>query len=257
MEEIQKFLNDEKRKAEQRIHSCELFLNDSTITSISLREGLSGLLQNAEDDYGTLLHLTKVVQMKNSGDTSKLFQNIPNRDSIASNYGTSLPANIGWPIHKPQTVIRETNQRPKKIEFSKARKPIDDFTDFEFDEDVETNGDDLEVQEELVENKRNRKKLSVKEEVEEEEDNDFFDENTAYPSDKLRQRRLSDGLGMARSLPLSVPIHKHPLLSKTDAQDEFDDISDIPNKIAELARSVHGGDIFGELPSPRRQQKVG
>ncbi len=46
-------------------------------------------------------------------------------------------------------------------------------------------------------------------------------------------------------------------LSKTDAEDEFNDIADIPTKIAELAKSVHGGDIFGDLPSPRYQHNVG
>ena len=49
---------------------------------------------------------------------------------------------------------------------------------------------------------------------------------SAYP-ERIRQHRLSVGetLGIARSLPLSVPIHKHPLLSKTDQQDEFSDIA--------------------------------
>jgi hypothetical protein len=33
--------------------------------------GLSSLLQNAEDDYGTLLHLEKVILMKNAGEPEK------------------------------------------------------------------------------------------------------------------------------------------------------------------------------------------
>jgi hypothetical protein len=43
----------------------------------------------------------------------------------------------------------------------------------------------------------------------------FFSSVSAYP-EKIRQRRLSAGesSGIARSLPLTVPIHKHPLLSK-------------------------------------------
>jgi hypothetical protein len=36
---------------------------------------------------------------------------------------------------------------------------------------------------------------------------------------------------------------------QTDAEDQFSDVSDIPTKMAELAKSGHGGDIFGDLGS--------
>ncbi len=43
---------------------------------------------------------------------------------------------------------------------------------------------------------------------------------SAYPSDRVRVPRTSGGetVGLARSLPLTVPFHKHKLLQKNDDQ---------------------------------------
>jgi len=270
MEAIAAFLLEEKQKTEHRIRRCESFLNAPEVLSAGILEGLQSLLQNAEDDYGSLLHLEKLVRMNRSGDLdagTAIFASAKRPSAGQAAFGQSLPVHYGLSSY---TASAERKATPRKT-ISFERHSPDGFCGFQFDED-EDSGDDA-VQKALASRRkpekarpagdRGRKKLSVREEADEEE-GDLFDEDpSAYPSDHIRVPRAAggDNFGLARSLPLSVPLsvplHKHKLLQKNDDQDDFEDISEIPTKIAELARSVHGGDIFGDLPSPRREQRVG
>jgi len=67
-EDLSLFFEDQKLKAQHRIRECESFLNNVHLPSKSVKEGLLNLRQNAEDDYSTLLHLERVLNMRNGGD---------------------------------------------------------------------------------------------------------------------------------------------------------------------------------------------
>ena len=54
-----KFLREGKAQAEDRIRTCQILLNDPTVEG-DLRESLEAIRANAEDDFGTFLHLTTV-----------------------------------------------------------------------------------------------------------------------------------------------------------------------------------------------------
>merc|ERR1712018_845351 len=67
-ENLSSFFEDEKLKAQNRIRQCERFINNLNLPSKSVKEGLVSLRQNAEDDYSTLLHLERVLNMRDGGD---------------------------------------------------------------------------------------------------------------------------------------------------------------------------------------------
>jgi len=67
-EEISTFFEDQKLKAQDRIRQCEAFINNLHLPSKSVKEGLVSLRRNAEDDYSTLLHLERVLNMRDGGD---------------------------------------------------------------------------------------------------------------------------------------------------------------------------------------------
>ena len=71
----------------------------------------------------------------------------------------------------------------------------------------------------------------------------------ATPAYKRKDLQLENpGMMMAKSLPMNVPMPRMMLGRSPPDLDE--DTSDIPKKIAELAKSLHV-DSIGELPSPR------
>jgi len=67
-EEISTFFEDQKLRAQDRIRQCEAFINNLNLPSKSVKEGLASLRRNAEDDYSTLLHLERVLNMRDGGD---------------------------------------------------------------------------------------------------------------------------------------------------------------------------------------------
>ena len=65
-------MSREKTNAERCLHDCERLLNDPNVTdSDSLRDGVRDLMSKTEDNFGTLLHLERVINMKNHGDISQ------------------------------------------------------------------------------------------------------------------------------------------------------------------------------------------
>ena len=71
-EDFSIFLSREKTNAERCLHDCERLLNDPNVTdSDSLRDGVRDLMSKTEDNFGTLLHLERVINMKNHGDISQ------------------------------------------------------------------------------------------------------------------------------------------------------------------------------------------
>jgi len=87
-DEISTFLEDQKLKAQDRIRKCEAFVNNLYLPSKSVKEGLARLRQNAEDDYSELLHLERVLIMRDGGDF------------IPSLQTPIIPANIATPFEK-------------------------------------------------------------------------------------------------------------------------------------------------------------
>ena len=70
----------------------------------------------------------------------------------------------------------------------------------------------------------------------------------AAPAYKRKDLQIENPMMMAKSLPMNVPMPRMMLGRSPPDLDE--DTSDIPKKIAELAKSLHV-DSIGELPSPR------
>ena len=70
----------------------------------------------------------------------------------------------------------------------------------------------------------------------------------AAPAYKRKDLQVENPMMMAKSLPMNVPMPRMMLGRSPPDLDE--DTSDIPKKIAELAKSLHV-DTIGELPSPR------
>ena len=70
-EDFSSFLSREKAGAERCLHDCERLLNDPNVKSDSLRDGLRDLMSKTEDNFGTLLHLERVINMKNHGDLTQ------------------------------------------------------------------------------------------------------------------------------------------------------------------------------------------
>jgi len=67
-EDVASFLAREKTNAQRCLHDCERLLSDPHVKSDSLKEGLRDLMSKTEDNFGTLLHLERVMSMKNLGD---------------------------------------------------------------------------------------------------------------------------------------------------------------------------------------------
>jgi len=67
-EDMATFFEDQKAVTQNRIRKCEMFVNDVRLQSHSVRDGLMTLLQHAEEDYSTLLHLERVLNMRECGD---------------------------------------------------------------------------------------------------------------------------------------------------------------------------------------------
>ena len=70
-EEISTFLSREKLNAERCMLDCQSLLDSPNVKSDSLRDGLRELMAKTEDNFGTLLHLERVINMKNHGDYSQ------------------------------------------------------------------------------------------------------------------------------------------------------------------------------------------
>ena len=80
-ENFSAFLLREKANAERCLRDCEKLLNDPNVKSDSLKVGLRDLRAKTEDNFGTLLHLERVLDMKNHGD-------VPDRSSSSFNATT-------------------------------------------------------------------------------------------------------------------------------------------------------------------------
>ena len=65
---------------------------------------------------------------------------------------------------------------------------------------------------------------------------------------KRKDLMVEKSMMMAKSLPMNVPMPRLMLGRTPPELDE--ETSDIPRKIAEIAKSLHV-DAIGELPSPR------
>ena len=98
-EDLSNLLIREKSNAQNCLRDCERFLQDpSLIQSDSLKEGLKELRSKTEDTYSTLLHLERVLDMKNHGDQVKEVKiQLKSSLSVASAASISAVTKIFWP----------------------------------------------------------------------------------------------------------------------------------------------------------------
>lgn len=118
-EEVSNLLLREKSNAQNCLRDCERLLQDpNLIQSDSLKEGLKELRSKTEDSYGTLLHLERVLNMKNLGDfpasaaTSKA-QNTESNSSLSQ--PSSEPVSMAVAVTKTG---RFRQQRIRSVDFA-------------------------------------------------------------------------------------------------------------------------------------------
>lgn len=255
-EDMAAFFEDEKVITQNRMRKCEMFINDVRLQSHSVRDGLMTLLQHAEDDYSTLLHLERVLNMRECGDHH------PGGDGVAAPVS---PAHArggqsrrrGHPEGGPFSMdLSDKSSGGEDVlddlfnaggggasaaSASTRRRPIHDPINDQLDEeDGEGNLDD-------------------------EQDNGM-----AMRGGGRQQLRQTKSQDVACSLPVSIPL-PDPIKAKAAALDFASDLEDleedddrgvqvkkktedIPKKIAEIARSLY--DTSDTLPcSPRNFAK--
>ena len=61
-EQLFGFLSQGKQLTQDRIRNCQILLNDLAVEG-DLRESLEAIRSNAEDDFGTFLHLMTVLKV--------------------------------------------------------------------------------------------------------------------------------------------------------------------------------------------------
>jgi len=228
-EEVSNLLLREKSNAQNCLRDCERLLQDpNLIQSDSLKEGLKELRSKTEDSYGTLLHLERVLNMKNLGDFPAATSKAQNTESNSSlSQPSSEPVSMAVAVTKTG---RFRQQRIRSVDFA----------------GVGAQGDN-ELSDELMFANEHRPEHQQHDEIDDFDDDSGFPEAT--PAYKRKDLQLENpGMMMAKSLPMNVPMPRMILGRSPPDLDE--DTSDIPKKIAELAKSLHV-DSIGELPSPR------
>merc|ERR1712223_362750 len=223
-EEISTFLSREKLNAEQCMLDCQSLLDSPNVKSDSLRDGLRELMAKTEDNFGTLLHLERVINMKNHGDYSQ----------------SSTPAiSIRQPHSSPSAVM--AGSAPQFTQTGRFRQQRVRSVDI-------ANGDFL--------NKRDSKNNEgTDDNFDEHLKDDLMFDDSSFPEAayKARPSSIEKVSMIAKSMPMNVPDHRK-LMMDHSPPDFDEDTQDIPTKIAELARSLHV-DAIGELPSPRLVNK--
>eukprot|EP00095_Tigriopus_kingsejongensis_P005915 maker-scaffold392_size185621-snap-gene-0.22 protein:Tk05915 transcript:maker-scaffold392_size185621-snap-gene-0.22-mRNA-1 annotation:"conserved hypothetical protein" len=248
------FLTQEKHRAQERIRQCQVFLHDPNLDHITVRESLEQLRSNAEDDFGTFLHLLTVYRSPDEPKNQPQSQLIPAVDKksvliaapvseSSEDEGLTIGKSRGS-LNMPQPVLEEG----------------EDFELHEYLTDPEghLNQEDP-LPESAQDNGDDDQKLG-------QEEDDFLtglpppslSGKMGVPMGRFMTTTQETVSNMARSLPVSVPINHHRFqkLPPELEEDEDDDISDtktvdIHNSIQNIAKSLHV-DVFGELPRPRR-----
>jgi len=249
-EEMATFFEDEKLRAQNRIRRCEMFMNDSRLQSKSVREGLICLLRNAEDDYSTLLHLERVMNMRECGDFSA-------SGGASANTAAPLPNkacdnDLDDPFEGEGFVMggieRQSPQPPPEVRGgARAADGVDDLDPLFpiMDEGVKK----LSVVSPSKHQQRRSSGGSRKafkrpsitgdqlDEIDEAED-----DGADSAVNGRRIRTPGSQSSVAHSLPVNIPlpeIRNKLLDSDLDEEDEDGEKRDIPKKIAEIARSLY------------------
>jgi len=238
-EDFSIFLSREKTNAERCLHDCERLLNDPNVTdSDSLRDGVRDLMSKTEDNFGTLLHLERVINMKNHGDISQQHRTTPSMKIQQPQNSSSKTVAGSAPVQFTQTGRFKQQRIHGGGDFLKRdSKNNDGSTDEHFDDQFK---DDFFFDE-----------SNHEEETPTDETLDDFDDDSGFPEAAYKNRPSSgEKVSMlAKSMPMNVPdMRKFGMDHSSPEVDE--DTQDIPTKINELARSLYV-DAIGELPSPR------
>jgi len=270
-EEMATFFEDEKLRAQNRIRRCEMFINDSRLASKSIREGLHCLLRNAEDDYSTLLHLERVMNMREGGDfrgpdnptahamamaAMPTTSDVINRRSLVS-----ADDDDEDPFEGQGFVMGETTVGGQVADLAAAVTSSEPANNVIGDDELDPF---FAVQDDTVKSPaKRRQRKSFKrpsitgdqlDEIQEAEDLDAEEPAAAAPLEiggVGGGRQIHGGVGVgggkvtsvAHSLPVSIPLpeFRNRLLdSDLDEEEEEDgEKRDIPKKIAEIARSLY------------------
>lgn len=234
-EDLANFLLREKSNAQRCLHDCERLLNDPNVKSDSFKEGLRDLMCKTEDNYGTLLHLERVINMKNMGDLNPA----PGSRSIpisSSSERQSMSIAASAPQFTQTGRFRQQPVKPhqtRRVFSLNEESEHDDFDPLQ-DDDLFGGGGYGQFSHHVQDD---------------DEDSGLMadDKNPAYKN----RPSAKDDFKMAKSLPMKVPHRKFLLMDDKSPPDVDENTQDIPRKMAELARSLHVDSALGELPSPR------
>jgi len=266
-EEMATFFEDQKLRTQDRIRRCEMFMNDSRLQSNSVREGLVGLLRNAEEDYSTLLHLERVLNMRDCGDFASIVPATSNTTSLlppatAAGRASSLPTNmmsrdLDDAFESEGFVMGNFDKSPPQQQQQLMRPSIlGDLDDLDpFFPTGETGKAAQQLQQQQQRNRKVFKRPSITgdqlDEIDEVED---CESHVVSSGRNIGPRPAGDAAAdqtcVAQSLPVNIPlpeIRNKLLDSDIDEEEEEADHAggrrdqrDIPKKkIAEIARSLY------------------
>lgn len=271
-EEMATFFEDQKLRTQDRIRRCEMFMNDSRLQSNSVREGLVGLLRNAEDDYSTLLHLERVLNMRDCGD----FAAVPANNTFlaapavtagaAGRVASSLPTSKSHDFNQDDPFESEgfvmgnfDKSPPQQQRQSILRTNTDAAAGFDDLDPFFPTGDDktaLSLQGVVLpSNQRSRKAFKrpsiTGDQLDEIDEVEDCEDHVVNGGGRNIRPRPGDGAAdqacVAQSLPVTIPLPeiRNKLLDSDIDEEEADDHAvegdqrDIPKKIAEIARSLY------------------
>jgi len=272
-EEMSTFFEDEKVRTQARIRQCETFVNDVHLLSDSVREGLMTLLRNAEEDYSTLLHLERVLHMRECGDHRDVLETLDEQEQFGPRRGTAAAA-PRFEIAAPSAAIDLSGGS------SRTKDVLEDLFNGGSEDAASMRGQERKLRQPLLAE-------PAGEQLDEEDDScgDFDEEDCGGLSMGIGQttgqsRAIKPGRtasqDVAHSLPVSIPMPDQIKRSVLDIASDLEDLeeedgkveenhrrrpqgggkktSDIPKKIAEIARSLYDtSDTLPRSPSKFNQ----
>ncbi|XP_059079290.1 uncharacterized protein LOC131877596 isoform X2 [Tigriopus californicus] len=250
---LKEFLTEEKSRAQERIRQCQIFLQDSHLECGTVRESLEQLRSNAEDDFGTFLHLLTVCKTLTNHQEPTTAQVVPKSRKLS--------------MDKPKAAsIRDSSEEDEGLSFGdkgpQGAAKMSEAIAEEFDpldplQEYLTSDFPASAIDDMGDESRPCR--------EEDDHLTTLPRSNRAPGVSMgrfmatRANGEEDSLSnMARSLPVSAPINPNrtsrlPPELEEDDWDESDEIRtvDIHNSIQTIAKSLHV-DVFGELPRSKR-----
>ncbi|CAB4062279.1 unnamed protein product [Lepeophtheirus salmonis] len=207
------YLTKEKIQSQYRLRSSMLFLQSINSGSTMVNESLEILRQNAESDYDCILHLLTLLRHNKSPKENEKIHGSVSPTEFTDNKNS----NNSKPSIQNEFVIQDPLMEDFDDHFSGSYLP------------VESNNDDLIIEEAEDENLCQQEEDQLDHEATKENENS---ENMMHSS-KIRYIKDKPNAGnLARSLPVNVPWPQNNLAKEKYEPEEDDIPEDIQSGLA-------------------------